>query len=151
LQLRWSIATTDLPLLSQWESSRLRAASILIILAHDRPFTGEISSKPDPSTAAGNARCRELNKCAIGGRPIGGPHPAAPSVKREAEKDWGKERWAMNRGHWRQIIITSNPTTAIPTTKKANAAASYSSQYLCMRMKIILHREMGEHQLSMDN
>jgi hypothetical protein len=24
------------------------AASILLILAHDRPFTGEISIKPDP-------------------------------------------------------------------------------------------------------
>jgi hypothetical protein len=37
--------------------------------------------------------------------------------------------------HWSQIIITSNPTAAIPTIKKANAARSYSSQYLCTRMK----------------
>jgi hypothetical protein len=44
----WSIATTGLPLLSQWESSRLGVAvSILLILAHARPFTGEISIKPD--------------------------------------------------------------------------------------------------------
>jgi hypothetical protein len=50
-----------------------------------------------------------------------------------------------------QIIIASNPTAAIPTIKKASAAASYSSQYLCTRMKSILHRGMGEHQLSMDN
>jgi hypothetical protein len=59
------------------------------------------------------------------------------------------DEWSTPR--WRQIIIASNPTTAIPTAKKANAAASYSSQYLCTRMKIILHRGMGEHQLSMDN
>src|SRR5262249_23606385 len=50
-----------------------------------------------------------------------------------------------------QIIVASNPTPAIPTIKKANAAASYSNQYLCARMKCILHRGMGEHQLSMDN
>jgi hypothetical protein len=53
-------------------------------------------------------------------------------------------------GHWSQIIIASNPTAAIPTIKKANAARSYSSQCLCTR-KIILHPRMGEHQFSMDN
>jgi hypothetical protein len=58
---------------------------------------------------------------------------------------------AEARGRWCQIIIASNPTSAIPTAKKANAAASCSSQCLCTRMKIILHRGMGEHQLSMDN
>jgi hypothetical protein len=78
-------------------------------------------------------------------------NPSAPAVKREEEEACGKQRWRRVGDVWRQIIIASNPTAAIPTTKKANAAASYSSQYLCTRMKIILHRGMGEHQLSMDN
>jgi hypothetical protein len=62
-----------------------------------------------------------------------------------------KRKIGDSRDVWRQIIIASNPTTAIPTAKKANAAASCSSQCLCTRMKIILHLGMGEHQLSMDN
>jgi hypothetical protein len=36
----------------------------------------------------------------------------------------------------RQMIIASNPTAAIPMIKKANAAGSCSSQYLCTRMNV---------------
>src|SRR6516162_3968197 len=39
-----------------------------------------------------------------------------------------------------QINIMSNPTAAIPTMRKANAARSYSST----RMEINFHRRMGE-------
>ena len=34
------------------------------------------------------------------------------------------------------MIIASNPTAAIPMIKKANAAGSCSSQYLCTRMNV---------------
>ena len=33
------------------------------------------------------------------------------------------------------MIIASNPTAAIPMIKKANAAGSCSSQYLCTRIE----------------
>jgi len=50
-----------------------------------------------------------------------------------------------------QIIIAINPTIAIPTTKKASAAASYSSQYLCTRMRSFSTEEWASTNLSTDN
>ena len=44
--------------------------------------------------------------------------------------------------------IASNPTAAIPMIKKANAAGSCSSQYLCTRMNVLIQRH--EHQFIME-
>jgi hypothetical protein len=46
------------------------------------------------------------------------------------------------------MIIASNPTAAIPMIKKANAAGSCSSQYLCTRMNVPYPRH--EHQFIME-
>jgi hypothetical protein len=91
---------------------------------------------------------------------VAAPMPAAPETlgksqcgrrRKISEKSTGDDGDPTDFFTGSQIIIASNSTAAIPTIKQASAAASYSSQYLCTRMKSILHRGMGEHQLSMDN